>query len=308
MMQLLERQFQENHRCYVFADELVANVDRLRGCFLGNDLPMPTATVIAAWNDVPNVTMSDLLVSMKTELVFIRAPPPTPTGPASDMDPPTPTSSDMSSNGGHDHDDDWLLVDDTTSAAPDVVVFQALEGSSATNEDDPMSRCSYPNQPLDRQINEEDPFQTIENNTLSSDQESLSSSGGASPKPVGFHNTVNQWLLDYRTRGMDAFIESLIAFGVVSVGTALLASRIARALVRMVAKVSDTEAKNLENTVRFSALAAFKNYWELVSSCSRLLSSRLTQNAERGLDSGIGCSGEHCATHPIWHQYCQFDG
>ncbi|KAF8558681.1 hypothetical protein OG21DRAFT_1455303 [Imleria badia] len=190
---LIDRQFQTDHPHHIFVDELVVKIERLREYFLGNTLPLPTAKVIAAWNDLPNVTTNDLLVSMKTELVFLRAPPPTPTGLAFDTD--APTSSDL--------------------------------------------------------------------NSLSSDQESLSSSGGASPTPVGFHNMVNQWLLDYRARGMDAFIESWIAFGVVSVGTALLASRIARALVRKVAKVSDTEAKNLENTVRFSTLAAFKRCWEL---------------------------------------------
>ena len=247
----------------------------MRECFLGNILPLPTTTeVIAAWKDLPNITTDNLPMCMKTGLVFLRAPPPTPTGLAFDTD--GATLSDSSFNGSHDRGDGWLLVDDTTLPTPDVV---ALE-DSATSEDDSMSRCSYPDQSLDRQINEEDPFQSTDSNSLSSDPESLSSSGGTSPgspTPVGFHNMVNQWLLDYRARGTDPFIESLIAFGVVSVGTALLAARVARAIIRKVAKISRMEGRSLEKTIRFSAMAAFKKCWESVSRYCRLLSSRLGQ-------------------------------
>lgn len=267
----IDRQFQKNHQQHVFADELMVKIQQMRACFLLNSLPLPTTEVIAAWNDLPNVTTDNLPMSMKTGLVFLRAPPPTPTGLAFDTD--SAASSELSSNGSHDHGDDWLLVDDTTFPTPDVV---ALEDST-TSEDDSMSRCSYPDQSLYRQNNEEDSFQSTDSSSLSSDHESLSSSGEASPTPVGFHNMVNQWLLDYRARGTDAFIESLIAFGVVSVGTALLASRVARAVIRKVAKISHTEGKSLEKTIRFSALAAFKKCWELVSRYYRLLSSRLGQ-------------------------------
>ncbi|KAG6380229.1 hypothetical protein JVT61DRAFT_8321 [Boletus reticuloceps] len=259
-MQLLAshvyQQFQKNRQQPMFPDEIVVKIQRLGECFLGSALPFPAVKVIVAWNDLPNVMVDDQ-PNVKTELGFLRTPPPTPTGPALDKDGPTP--SDPSSNGGCDVDG-WLLVEDTTLSTSDVVVPGAPEGS-ATSEDDSLSRCSYPDQLLDRQINEEDPFPSTDSTTLSSDRDSLSSSRAGSPKPVGFDNTVNQWSLDYRIRGTDAFIESLVAFGVVSVGTALLASRIARAVVRKVAKISYTEGKSLENDVRFSVLEAFKKCW-----------------------------------------------
>lgn len=259
----IDRQFQKNHEQHVLADELVVRIQRMRECFLGNSLPFPTAEVNAAWNLLPNVMVDSLPNSMKTGLVFLRAPPPTPTGHTFDTD--GATSSDPSSNGGHDDDDGWLFVEATISTTPDVVELRALE-ESAASEDDSMSRCSYPDQPLD-QHNEEDLPRSTDSNSFSSDHESLSSSDEPSPTAVGFHNMVNQWLLDYRARGTDAFIESLIAFGAVSVGTARLASRVARAIVRKVAEVSHTEGKNLEKTIRLSALAAFKKYWEVVSQC-----------------------------------------
>jgi hypothetical protein len=267
----IDRQFRKNHQQHVFADELMVKIQRMRECFLKNSLPLPTTEVIVAWNELPNVTTDSLPMSMKNGLVFLRAPPPTPTGLVFDAD--GAASSDLSSNGNQVHDDGWLLVDDTTLPTPDVVVLE----DSTTSEDDSTSRCSYPDQSLDRQNNEEDSFQSTDSNSLSSDHESLSSSGEASPTPVGFHNMVNQWLLDYRARGTDDFIESLIAFGVVSVGTALLASRVARAIIRKVAGISHVEGKSLEKTIRFSALAAFEKCWGLVSRYCRLLSSRLGQ-------------------------------
>ena len=250
---------QNNHRHYVFAEELVVQIQRFRECFLGSGLPSPTSKVIAAWNDLPNVMLSDLAASVETEPVLHPASPPTPTG---FPDTSELTSSDPSSNESHD-DEDWLFVSDTAS---DVGVLQILEGS-ATSEDDSMTQCSCSDKSLDscRQVTEEDPTQSPDDSSLSSDQESSSSSGEDSPVPVGFDNTVNQWLVDYYTRGTDAFIESLIAFGAISVGTAVQASRIARALIKRVAKVSHLEGKNLESSIRFSTLIAFKKYWDSVS-------------------------------------------
>lgn len=289
----------------MLADELMVKIQRMGECFLGNSLPFPTVEVTAAWNDLPNVIVDSLPESMKTGLIFLRAPPPTPAGHAFDTD--GATSSDPSSNGSHDDDDGWLFVEATISTTPDAVVLRALEDFAAS-EDDSMSRCSYPDQPLD-QNNEEDSPRSTDSNSLSSDHESLSSSGEPLPTAVGFHNTVNQWLLDYRARGMDAFIESLIAFGVVSVGTARLASRVARAIVRKVAKVSYMEGKNLEKTIRLSALAAFKKYWEVVSQCCRLLPSTPAHNAERTGRYGDAIhSGGYHATHLIQYQHCQLDG
>ena len=275
-MQLLarriERQFQRNYRRHVFADELRVKIQQMRECFTRDTLPCPTAKVIAAWNDLPNDMIDALPISMKTGLVFLRAPPPTPTGLAFDTD--DATSSDSSFNDSHDNG--WVFVDTPT---PDVVASWTLRGSIAS--DDSMSRCSHPDAYSDKQNIEENPFQSTDSNSpsSSSDQESSSSGSRTSSTPVGFYNMVDQWFLDYRTRGTAPFIESLIAFGVVSLGTAPLASRIARAIIRRVAKISYTEGKNLENTVRFAALVSFKKYWESVSQCHRLRAFGLGQQS-----------------------------
>ncbi|KAF8452582.1 hypothetical protein L210DRAFT_2044594 [Boletus edulis BED1] len=310
-MQLLAshiyQQFQKIRQQPVCSDEIVVKIQRLRECFLGSALPFSTAKVIVAWNDLPNVMVEDQ-PKVKTELGFLRAPPPTPTGPALDKDGPTP--SDPSSNGSCDVDG-WLLVEDTTLSISDVVVPGAPEGSATSEDDDSLSRCSYPDQLLDRQINEEDPFPSTDSNTLFSDQDSLSSSGAGSPTPVGFDNTVNQWWLDYRIRGTEAFIESLVAFGVVSVGTALLASRIARAVVGRVAKISYTEGRSLENDVRFSVLEAFKKCWTVVSRCCNCYHGDLVKDAkdaERYLDGGVIYSTGYRAIHTIRYQHRQLDG
>lgn len=268
LAQHIYQHFQKKHHEYVFADELMVKIQRIRECFLGKTLPLPTVEVIAAWKDVPNVTVQNTALSVKTELALLRAPPPTPTGFALDED--GPTSGDPSSDGSPD-EEGWLLVD-TTSTTPDVVVPHAIEGS-VTSDDDAMSRRSDPDQPSDLQSNEEDPSQSTESSSLSSDQESLSSSSAGSPTPVGFDNMVHQWLVDYRGRGRDACVESLIAFGAISVGAALLAARIARAIVREVSKTSCTEGQDLHNAVRFLALAAFKQYWGVVSSYSKTVAS-----------------------------------
>lgn len=267
----IERQFQRNLQQHVFANELRVKVQRMKECFPGNSLPLPTAEVIAAWNDLPNDTVDILPMSMKTGLVFLRAPPPTPTGLAFDTD-------DATSDGSSLDDspiDNWLLVDDIDSPTPDAVAPQARERST-TGDSDSMSRCSYS---LDQRSNEEDSFHSIDSGSPSSDQENLSSSSEVSPTPVGFYNMVNQWLLDYRARGMGPFAESLVAFGVVSTGTVPLTSRIARAVIRKVARISYTEGKSLENTIRSTALAAFKKEWKSVSQYCGLLSLRLGQRS-----------------------------
>ncbi|KAH0831226.1 hypothetical protein J3R83DRAFT_13807 [Lanmaoa asiatica] len=257
LVRRVEWQFQRNLQRQVFANELRIKLRRMKECFPGDTLPSPTAEVIAAWNDLPNDTIDILPMSVRPGRVFLRAPPPTPTELTFDMD--DATSDDSSLNGSTD--DSWPVVDDTDPPAPYVVAFPALEDST-TNEGDSMSRCNYPDQSLDLQTNEEDSPQYIHSNSPSSGHESLSSSSRSSRTPVGFDNMVDQWLLDYRARGADPFIESLIAFGVVSLGTAPLASRIARAVVRKVEKISCTEGKNLENAIRFSSLAAFKKCWD----------------------------------------------
>lgn len=264
-MQLLarriERHFQRNHRRHVFIEELVVKMQQMRECFTGNTLPLPTAKVIAAWNDLPNEKIDTLPMSMKTGLIFPRPPPPTPTGLEIDQD--DAASSESSFN--DKHDDGWVLVNNT-DPTPDVVASRTLGGS--TTSEDSMSLCSYPDQCPDTQNIEEDPFQSTDSSsTSSSDQESLSCGSRTTLTPVGFYNMVDQWFLDYCARGMEPFIESLIAFGVISLGTARLASRIARAIVRRVAKRSYSEGKSLEDAIRFSALVSFQRGWESVSQC-----------------------------------------
>lgn len=268
----IELQFQRNLQQQIFANELRIKAHRMKECFPGGSLPLPTAEVNAAWNNFPNETLDVLPMSMKAGLVFLRAPPPTPTGLSFDMD--DAASSDNSFL-DDSLDDSWLLVDVTDSPTPDVVAFQAAQDSAAS-EGDSMSRCSYLDQSLDGQINEEDSLQSTDSSSPS-DHESHSSGSRASSTPVGFHNMVDQWLLDYRSRGLEPFIESLIAFGVVSPGTAPLASRIARAVIRKVAKMSYMEGKNLEIAIRRTTLAAFKGYWNSVCQYCRLLSLGLGQ-------------------------------
>ncbi|KAG8216095.1 hypothetical protein J3R82DRAFT_8096 [Butyriboletus roseoflavus] len=245
----IEWQFQRNIQQQLFASELRIKVQRMKECFPVVSLPLPTAEVAAAWNDLPNETTDVLPMSMKTGLVFLQAPPPTPTELSFETD-------DPSLNGSRD--DGWL-ADVTDSPTPDVMAFRALQGSLAS-EDDSMSRCSHPDRSLNGQINE-DSFQCTSSSSPSSGHGSLSSGSRASPTPMGFHDMVNQWLLDYRAKGLERFVESLIEFGVASPGTVPLASSIARAVVQKVAKVSYMEGKELEITIRHTSLAAFKSNW-----------------------------------------------
>ena len=254
----MEKHFQRNYQRHAFAEELVDKIQRLREYFTGGSLPLPTAEVISAWKDVQNVT-GDIL-PMKTGSVALLAPPPTPTRLAFDTNDVTSSRSSFSNNS-------WVFAEEISTPSPNMVACPPL-GSSATSE----GSASLCDQCSEKQTIEENLFQSTDSNSPSSSSgyDSLSSGDQTPSTPVGFGHMVNQWFLDYQARGLDAFVEALIAFGVISLGTAPLASRIARAVIKRVSRMSFMEAKSLENALRFSALTSFKNCWESVGRYHRI--------------------------------------
>ena len=310
----VERYSQGNYWQHVTAEGLRVKIQHVKKCFTGETLPAPTAKVIAAWNDLPNAMLDIPPKSTKTGFVFLRVLTPTPTGLAFD----SPDSS-WEFIGGIDarvsdtvafpsHDSSWTSVDRTDAPTADAVAYPSRDCHDSTRElsldntdtpasnvvasqghvlkgstalDSSRSLCSHPDQSSDRRNAGEDSVQSTNRNVPSppSNNKSYSSGGCAPWTSAAFHNMVNQWFAYYRALKTEAFVKSLVAFGVKSLENALLASRVARVIIKKVVRESDTEGRILGKAIRSATLELLREYWESVSQYHRLPPLRLGQQS-----------------------------
>ncbi|KAF9238051.1 hypothetical protein BU15DRAFT_48080 [Melanogaster broomeanus] len=188
--------FRRNCLQQLLADDLQVRARRMMECFTGPSLPLPSDEINAAWHLLPNGTIDILPLSLKTGMIILRAPPPTPTDPGFEMD----DSSTLSESTSRSHDGSLLVI--------------------------PSSRQESPT-PLRK-----------------------------------FQEMVDSGTAEYRARGMDPFVESLVISGVDTIQSASLVSSSAHAIIKKVTRSSYMEGKRLEKAIRVSAMEMFRQHWK----------------------------------------------
>ncbi|KIK96880.1 hypothetical protein PAXRUDRAFT_10515 [Paxillus rubicundulus Ve08.2h10] len=226
---------------------------------------MPTDEISAAWSQLPNGTIDIMPMSLKTGMIFLRAPPPTPTDSGFAIDGSSTTN--QSTSHSRSYDDGSPLVYDMDSPGPDVVAFKALEESTDTIH--PVK--GFPGCPTQQDEEAQETNKDAgENSLLSqdsasvvSDPESILSSPSESPIPATkFHEMVDRGIADYRGRGLDPFVESIVISGVETIQSASLVSNSAHAIIKKITKASYMEGKRLEKALRVAAMEMFRQHWK----------------------------------------------
>ncbi|KAF9224886.1 hypothetical protein BS17DRAFT_766226 [Gyrodon lividus] len=259
--------FRRNYLQHLLANDLQLRAKRMMSCFAGTILPMPTDEVSAAWSQLPNGTMDIMPMSLKTGMIFLRAPPPTPTDLGFAIDDGSTLSASTSRS--RSHDDGSLLVYDIDSPTPDVVAFKALEESATDEVHHVDSHHECPTQHNETRAKEtnvdtgESSLPSTDGASVVSDAMSIIPSPRESPTPsTKFHEMVDSGIADYRARGMGPFVESLVISGVETIQSASLVSNSAHAIIKKITRMSYMEGKRLEKAIRVAAMEMFRQHWK----------------------------------------------
>ncbi|KIJ16420.1 hypothetical protein PAXINDRAFT_155113 [Paxillus involutus ATCC 200175] len=258
--------FRRNYLQGLLANDLQPRVRRMMSCFTGGILPMPTDEINAAWSQLPNGTIDIMPMSLKTGMIFLRAPPPTPTDAGFAIDGSSTAS--QSTSHSRSHDDGSLLVYDMDSPTPDVVAFKALEefATDTLHLVDGYPECPAQQDEETQETNGdagENSLPSNDSSSVVSDPESILSSPSESSTPATkFHEMVNSGIADYRGRGLDPFVESIVISGVETIQSASLVSSSAHAIIKKITKTSYMEGKRLEKALRVAAMEMFRQHWK----------------------------------------------
>ncbi|KIJ64687.1 hypothetical protein HYDPIDRAFT_89578, partial [Hydnomerulius pinastri MD-312] len=121
--------FRRNYQQHLLANDLQVRAKRLMSCFPEVGLPLPTNEISVAWSQLPNNTTDIMPMSLKTGMVFLRAPPPTPTDPGFTTD--DGSSFSDSSTHGRSHDDGSVPSSRRESPTPPMKFYEVVESGLA---------------------------------------------------------------------------------------------------------------------------------------------------------------------------------
>ncbi|KAH7928870.1 hypothetical protein BV22DRAFT_1126227 [Leucogyrophana mollusca] len=208
-------------------------------------------------------------MSLKTGIVFLRAPPPTPATATFPRD----GSSVFSESSSRTRSDDSgsILIYETESPTPDVVAFQVTEMAASDVSDSIIHGSSWVSGSFEFGTTESAPQTTedgdeylVQSNDGTSDAESTSSSQQGTPVfTLDFHQMVVDGVRVFRTQGSGPLIEFLLHSGVEDYQSAVPVALVTQAIIKDIIKSSQTEGKSLERALRAAAMEMFRQHWKL---------------------------------------------
>ncbi|KAG6337012.1 hypothetical protein ID866_2072 [Astraeus odoratus] len=263
----MKEHFCKNYKQHLLANDLQVRAKKMMACFPKSILPLPCEDLSAAWNELPNNTIDIMPMSFKSDMIFLRAPPPTPVNATFPIEVPRPKNSLVDSRSD---DRGSLLIYTTDPMAPDVVAFEGLDLNIPgcldlpTESADPSLQHGDGEKPWNAGI-PADRSQNSDNSISSmSDSDSTTSSPRSSPPfQIQFHEVVENSIAEIRARGIEPFVDSLLISGIESIQAAAPASMVAHAVIREILKESYTESRDLTKAIRVGAMAMFRQHWKL---------------------------------------------
>ncbi|OAX42234.1 hypothetical protein K503DRAFT_388780 [Rhizopogon vinicolor AM-OR11-026] len=272
-------QFEKKSERHVLACDLEIRARRMTRCFanITATLPLPNSNMRSAWDLLPNDsydTTDKMPMPLKAGADFLRAPPSTlmDVAPAVVNGPSPRTRS---------HDIDWELIYETSSPTPDTTTFEVTSDACMAHNisSNPASEaCPLT---MDRQASVESNKsaasalpQSNTNHSCPPDVESSLVSQSESPVFArAFEDIVNDKIEEMRLHGLDFVVQSLLATGAQSAGSAPIVSMVVHATISKLTKDSATQAKSFEQAFRIRALEVFRRHWKLDGDWRRICST-----------------------------------
>lgn len=283
LISAMENYFYKNYRQHLLADDLQIRAKKMMTCFSDSFLPLPNENLNATWGELPNNTMDVMPMSFKADMIFLRAPPPTP------MDGAFPVNEGSNNTlacNRSDNEGSLLLYETESCPTPGLATF-AIVDLDLPDVPHPPKRDMDDNDPLrcdpgEGQLDNPDSGIVLDHPQNSDRALSTSDADGVSLRrrdlpipPVKFQELVDSSISEIHARGIEPFVESLLISGVETVQAATAVSFIAHGIIKQLFQQSYTEARDLSGAIRIGTMEMFRQHWKAdgdwieVSSTSR---------------------------------------
>ncbi|OJA15164.1 hypothetical protein AZE42_08926 [Rhizopogon vesiculosus] len=269
-------QFEKKSERHLLACDLEIRARRMMKCFanITATLPLPDSNMRSAWDLLPNDTTDKMPMPLKVGADFLRAPPSIPMDAA-------PAVVNGASPRTRSHGIDWELIYETSSPTRDTTTFEVTSDTCMTGNISANTGSEACPPTVGGRVSVETNKsaasalpQSNENHSCPSDVESSLVSQSESPVFArAFEDIINDKIEEMRLHGLDFVVQSLLATGAQSVGSASVVSMVVRATISKLTKDSTTQAKSFEKALRIRALEVFRRHWKLDGDWRRICST-----------------------------------
>ncbi|KAL4076793.1 hypothetical protein V8B97DRAFT_1866989 [Scleroderma yunnanense] len=229
-------------------------------CFPESFLPLPSDHLNAAWGELPNNTMDVMPMSLKADMLFLRAPPPTPVDGTFPVD-QQPSYCNSLARNRSDNEGSLLLYETESPPTPDVSVFDVAFDEEDANDDD-SSRCGSGG---DMDTTTDHP-QNSDMASSTTNSDGASSSRRGSPilrvPPVKFQELVDSSIAEIHAGGIEPFVESLLISAIETIQSATIVSMFVQSIIKQLFQKSYLEARDLSRAIRIATMEMFRQHWK----------------------------------------------